>query len=1283
MGRRIVSCVSRRLIRVSVACALLVLSASPAFAQSAFSATGTLVISGGGNNTQTIKYTGFDIAKGDGSAEIKVSAAYPTVVIRGPKLYLASCATPGECWEGDSCFDADYGASRLGVCGIKGSETTDSCVNEAAASARDARQSLDACALAWARSKRGVVSADIGSCLEAGKSVAKTLAYERDQGQVCSGDRLRNAVDQVVFDVLAGSQQGIAVTTNGAGRPRLDQANLAPHLNRINQWYTNYLALYPADIEKVWAALSRVSASFWKTVYDKVVPSGSISDYAFRDSLEADRTALLALLKPAAETPQSLPVSGPPFVQLLGDGLHSMSGRLNQVGMYHDLACRFRNNPPSLPSCAKGQLRTEITELIRLLAAIPAAGEVQSVLQGASGISSTNWENWTDVFEQLADSTPSPVAVGVLRQAVVQSLPGVTDYSPDLIAPPKPVEGARPPSAPQVTPPLVGLAGIVQKARIGANSYEQTGLYNAQHQRVLTGGVHAERTANVISDANSRVAEVRRNIETFAQARQTKASAILQGMANLGNQDVIRQRITELLSQDQQLRADLAGLRHAAELLEAHYGDFMQRYNGVTALTVTASDTTVDPHQYHASVSAADAVWLASGSGTDLAEFVAPAVGVTWPLQFRRGDIVNITTTGTWAPTCALRTVSFPPVKDDGGKMVQFKPPENAQTGPEGYLLSVSANSFTASSNTRVHSEESYDNTTDLSRKVCAGIRAEAGNALKDVFGYGAEVYAYTEVCKGYDEGYRESDSTSGSGSSCEEQRMSAAFSSGLRVPGTPFPMFPVGSLLLVQVQKGGTDRNNIVDVRVLQAPYSSIIITDDVDIYLAVNDFGDCRDADTRQLTLNISSMTPTGTLVKNLGQGMGAALADLRSKQGFLLEQGRIGPQQMAELKSAAYTKLVSACGESRCTSFSYYPEALRTFFETWLDKELAALERRVDVRTIERQLELIRIQLAGLANDLENAEDQAGLLVLIPTWLLKDLDTVLLEANTTQLLNIMLGDVHPIVEIKYPSTFERIDAAQLGRMTSLDWTSNLVDSWAPLAADLASNILTELGTARAGEVDGQFKEAFLALGIPRDPANPPRTNLQRMAAEQAAKVWTAIDNQEPSVSITISPSDLYSKGSSFRDVLSCYQAAPVITAMALYLVRPGDAGDNPFSGLGSDVSINPIARFPDIGGEKDYRIAVDGLLHPRVPILTGNVSIEVMNDTFAENADESANPRNLAGNGISPFTQFDIQLGPIWDKGVETKAPADGAVEMVLMFRVRYRETNYLSLAPMCPP
>jgi hypothetical protein len=1139
----------------------------------------------------------------------------------------------------------------------------------------------------------------------------------------CNAASYRADYNTATFDLLAKTQQQIQVSPTRA----LSVPDLQIHLGRIQQWYSGYRLQNPASAGPAANAAAATGTSivlgtFWSAVNSKIgvplpgtifgtLPGQTSPDVVFnlfQTAVEANRSVLTAALTNVARSTKP-PITSAPLVELLGDSLKSLSDRLDQVGLYQDLGCRFRADSGAVatPSCRNGQLRTEIAELTRLLASLDDPAALHSTLAAdiPTAFPTGTWANWRTMFSNW-DAGSS-----VVQTAVLDAFPGITTYRPDLLVP-----GATGPLP--GNPFTAGLARIIQNARARISSFDATGLFDSSAQGVLHAGIQQERVNDVVLTAQQRSADLTAQITTYDGGRITLANSITEQMKNAGTQANISNEIRTRIATDQQLSQDVAGLRNMIEIEEARYADFVGEYDKLLKFN-TDSNTSIMHLPFSVKVAPADAHWPSATTvmtpGTPLTSFATSATPVVPAAH--AGDVLHITTTGSWLPTCALTSASpFGSIQMPDGFAPTISIASTATVGPEGFLLQVGTSAFTATGNSKVHETTQYTN-TDSVNKACAGGDFGSEIQFTTIQDSAQKGKAHSEFCKLVDTGTSVRDPVSNSTSDGSETRFTANFTTGLRLPGTPFPTFPTGSLLLIQAKHhdpaAPATYADIVDIQVLQEPSSGIVIgnyTDPVeidpatgkhrvytafDIYLAVNDIH-CAPTDSRALAVDIVQTEPVngpGNIAVHLGKGMAVSLDRLRNRVPALLEQGRIGPEQMSQLRAQGFDDLRTACVDdptqppTNC-ALSFYPPELQTFFSSWISKELANLERKADLRSDLRQLDIHALEAKQLADDLNNAQDQARLLQLEPGWILEDLGTHLLQEKTRKLLNQMIGEVYPIVDLRAPLTLnsDSLDTESLaelvglGSFTQLDWTSDLAD-WSTVAASLSNNIAQTVHDTLFSQ---SLTDTIIAVGFPNpDYPLPLAGSWNRVSPERAAAVWTSInDPAQTFFSVHLLPSDIW-RPLGGTDVLACSTVTPVITAMEVYMVRPSMVDG--YGGRSLPMQIDGNLEFPSPSVDKIYRLDNAEWLGQQIAVrsnpqaLVGDDALQ--QDAAALMGDNVGLPYRV-GNGLSPFTTFDIGTGALSQSLAGEVPPAVGASELVLIFRVQARNGAALNLAPMCP-
>lgn len=1264
------------------------LCAGPAAAQESL-AVNNLVIAGGGSNTETTRYSGVVVGTGTQAMVIALSAAHPTLVIRGPSTFAAACNTAADCWDSSVCLGV--GVGRSGACGWSGTELPPQCSNASSAVAK-----LDDCATVVAQSKYGPSAIDnmkTDRCVSAATDIAVL-------NPACSIPNFTSAYEKVVFDVLASSQGQLQASNYSVA-----VGDVRTHLQRIGDWYDAYRVLYPhsagalAD-QHAWDETSRVLTNFWQIVYQRVgvpaagqpLPSDPVMDNLFAQGLEADRAVLLAALQ------SPIPMKHAPFIMVLGDGLHSMSNRLDQVSVYQDVACRFRVN-----GCAKGAVITEVSRLFEFLSAMAHPSELKAALaEPAPRTPSVHLARWKDVFNELANCQDG----GVYQQAVLEAIPGATAYDPGLIVPELPAlpdAGVPAPPGVNVTPPLEEFARILLDARLRAASYQRVGLFDATPIGALNGGLQDERVANTITAVEAARGVLKNAAATFKEVRMSRATSVSQEMGNGANQQSVKDQIAQRQEERAQRRSELIDRQNTMEVEEARFGAFMMTYKAGAEIVKGDPATDVVREIGRLSVSARDATWPSFLQAPDPRDPLASLVvgvgaatdgDVAWPVTVKRGDIIHIAIGpgDKWAPSCAIASAQF--TNPLTGKTDGFRIPSSPATGPGGYLFTLDSTSLVAISNSSVHSDDRYEQTRETpfgaGGKNCVSFSSSAGEG-----GSSAGHNFPPHFCETIDTGNRTS--TTDGVSSSEEGRMSATFASGIRVAQTPFPLFPAGSLLLVKVRPNGRSRADIIDVQVLQQPSNAIVVPEDGDYYLAVND-SDCgAAADPSALSLVFTRSRPLdNTALAALGDAMARTASRIRDQEAGLVGQGAVGPELMGALRAQAYVDLETACGSGGPCSdpLRYYPQELLKVFDAQVSTALAILEAKVGARAAERELKLLALQEEALDRQLASLKAQAPLLTQIPLWLLKDLDTDLLEKATGDLARRLLAELFPIVDVRQPDTLPAIDhelldvllgwvpvsssASQLANR--LDWTGSLVD-WSAAVGNTSGEVVARLNE-KLGNTMTNDRLVFLGVPNPYAGANFPFGNWQQVTDARATDFWDAVRRGDSFASISIAPGDLYRRVAGATDVLACSDAEPVVTAMMIWMIRPNGTAKS-FDGLAIPMAVDRVLGFPTVGFVKSYRQANDDLGTQDIAVrsLGSQGGEDEMRAVIKAMLSDGAVPRYRVANGLSPFTQFDLSLAGLRSTPSGGEAPADSATEMVVAFRLQTRNVANVGLAPMC--
>ncbi|MCP3140899.1 hypothetical protein [Pyxidicoccus xibeiensis] len=1076
---------------------------------------------------------------------------------------------------------------------------------------------LDACTrLSGAHVPGASARAQLPFCVGLASQVAAVPAG------VCQGDAYRDNYHGMwlkLYERTLSDMRRQDVPGDMLQRKVPEPSDVRIHLASISNWHAVQQAqLFPAEPDSpvLMRQLSETFGVFWKAAYENTllnVTGPPVHAKPLNAGLLVDQTVLTAVL---TGTPA---MSGPPLLMLLGDGFHGLFERMEDFSYLHDLGCRFKGCGPAVD--------TEMAELWALFGAVPDTAKLQAAVTDANRLNTSSYDHhaqWVGVFNLLHANHAT------FTQAVVAAT-GAPSYTPDLLK-----GGAN-----GLPAPMAGWARMVEKADAYADSYAKSGFFVSTARDTLKTGIE-DYKANFINDVvTTRKSALTTAVDTYTQNRAALISEVLNEVGNAANQKTVRTTLARKLNEFYALAADLVGLQDNLLSQEAQFSEFAAAFN--TALENESPNLGTDIQRgplQTLNISAAEAHGVTGGAFDIFTLAVRqPSGGVGGPPAFGipalRGELLNFEVSGEYAPSCAisgarlLDPASGAPVTIGVGGTA-------ALTGPGGYTAVFSNGSFTAE-----NASASTFAKASTEVRACAGVKVETGVSF---FGNGTKAYAFAEACVNGSTGIDEAiNSQAGT-----EARTSASFAIGLRLPNTPFPNAPVGSLLLVAMSPGTSDRSGVLDVQVLQAR-TSIVVKQDADYYLVVNDQGSCGDDTSHRLTLTVMRLMPTGEAARALGNAMATVMTELRAATPAFVNQGRVTGSELEALRSNAQSRLLLEYGaECPGCSTSQMPEVFGSLFTTFVSKELARLERLVQLRTVERALELQLLELQTLGDDLTAGAEKARLLRLLPLWRLRNLDGVELREKSRALTSLVTEYLYPTMDLRHPSALAPLKThASMDALVQADWS----DDFAVLCAKALTavgTIETELATARVN--DKAPKEFALAFAFP-NPSFYLGTRWSSADLERSEAVWNSISTGSGEVMITLTPDDLYSAGGQ-GGMLLCNHHMPVIKNLGVQVVRPfssTNAADSQ-AGLTVPVRWEDVLAYPAAGSFKHYAMLNPDFLVGAPHLLFGN-DIDVLT-TFAQDIQHPF--ATVAGNGLSPFGTFTLGLGNV-DPAMFTDASA----------------------------
>ncbi|WP_437779220.1 hypothetical protein [Sorangium sp. So ce1097] len=1084
----------------------------------------------------------------------------------------------------------------------------------------------------------------IGECLQLAAQVAAV-------SEECQGLAYRAAFHEMWLNLLRQSMSTLGRT----GVDRLpDSFDLWWQLHYIDSWYNVVRTHFypgPTAYERLWGEASDTLGVFWKAVYgeslvtaDSATPELMTEDPLNR-GLQLDQAVLLAALTPVETS--WLPLEGPVLLMLLSDGLRGLHERIQDFSALHDLGCRFKG-------CENNAVRTEVSELWSLFAAAADPARLPGAVSGATELAASphaGHSGWRSVFDQLAQRRT------IFEEAVKSSL-GVASYSPALLSEPDPD---------LLTPPVVAWAKMVQQADAAAKSYARAGIFLSTSGNTLRTGIQEAKRTGLDQEVQRRETLLADVLDDYRTHRAQYVTSLLAQMGNASNQDELQHDMERRAREFLDLNEDLVGLQDGIAKDEVQFGSFAAAFNTVLEQEGEIAELAIQRAPVVTlNISAGDARYApgASGVENDVLRFAVQRGGRPVIVSASKGDILNFKAAGLYAPTCAMRRATPRNPWEPGTTSIVSVP-----TGPSGYIVTYEDGVYHAYS----AGAETFWGESQTER-TCAGASGSLGF---NFYGTGGAATATLEDCISFTNGSQYTTSNQ----SGYEARTTASFATGLRLRDTPFPDAPVGSLLLVEMPRGGTLRSQIRDVRVIQEPNTSVVVeSDEADHYLVVNDRASCTSIDTaRALTVDLQHLMPVGAAAEALGQAMAQAIAELRSSVPAKLAQGRISASELGALRDAARLKLVTAFGETcpGCEA-SQMPAVFHSLFEAFVSKELARVERLVQIYTLERAMESLLLEFQFLRDDLASGEEKARLLDLIPLWSLRNLDGQRLRESMRSLSGLVTDYLYPVMDLRYPTAIASVrNHAALTRLVRANWSTPFPDLSA-LALDAVGSIKTALANARTSDPLPSYTS--IALSFPRPDAvsrGVELSSLRKADSERSEAIWTGLLSTG-TLSVTITPEDLYAL-SGGEGQLTCFDGTPILHTMAIYLARPNAFDNDSLNGRVRRVPAAWASRFAFTGEDVTKTYTMDNPLFlvgsPRV--LYGNPN-EALSTFAREETLKPENNQNIAGDGLSPFGTIRADMSFLL---TETPSPLDEITELMVTMQVDRRTVLSSSDPAVC--
>ena len=977
-----------------------------------------------------------------------------------------------------------------------------------------------------------------------------------------------------------------------------------------------------SDPEELHRLHSQHIERFWRAWHHKALERMASEGDNISESSDLNHPGRAELDLLATLFADPMPARSRTLLYVLGDTLISLSDRLSASAALHDFSCKVAR-------CDMGRGPSEFAELVRLLAALPDQRELDALLK--SGELVMIRPEWRAVFTAIAE----PKKHCVLRDAVMVAT-GAPVYDRALM------------TAADTPPSLMMLASALSRCQRWRDNWIRTGMFESDAQPRLSVPLNHERLTEWGVEIRRQVDELASEQSRMANARQS-ANASRQGMKQREREQLAaKTKLEQVRLHSTQTVAELQALRAAVTRSEMAQ-TFAQDIEAVLASgAVDAGGKIYQGPTLRARIAATHA---RRGTAGVIESWAVPQEIIA-PLEVAAGDIVTVTAQGMWSPTCALRTA---------------KPGTDAAlAGPEGFgeqLSDGKVQTFAVRSSRDVALTASVTQAVEASAEACV----KSGASF-----FGSEVsLAFSLKATAREESGAHFSSRSGTDeASLTEQRTGAAFSVGLRLPNTPFPSFPAGSLLMALEPADASQPPALEVVR----PQMEYLAPRAGKIWFVVNDATCAGPSTPTGLDLQVRSSRSVAAGAKQVTEAMSHVIADL-ARRIATAEELKPSLLEVSALRSELMAALVR-----RGVQVEALPSGLATVFQTFMDKALANWERKVAILDRQRGLQSLRLEEGALQLDAELLHEQRRLNSLATIWADNEMNEDALRFRTERLLRFASETLLPALKVAYPDRL----AAQHGgpsaaglHLTKLrdlplryDFLS-LSQSAREIVAVLLSELTTAQSTARAPGQTG------IALVFER-PGQAASFAAPRADAARSASLWRAIENGDD-VTITVRPDDFYTASFYEAETLRCSHCAPVTRSMRAYFIVQEGMFDN--------RTVNASSRPLQTVANSDVIFATRGAPSPYTFAgATFSVPVKMGDDTQVR---AEAIWRDASGAGVneamglSPFSSFTFSFRHAENDNSELLKTLKEAAALVILFDVETQSctSGSLNWIPAC--
>ncbi len=973
----------------------------------------------------------------------------------------------------------------------------------------------------------------------------------------------------------------------------------------------------------------------------------------------------------------------PVLTRVTADALTTLSAHAEDAAIMHDLGCRLH----------QGGCTDRRDALSQVHAALARLADAPATWAELPETGSTNTGPLADFFSGLAQLEGNTWA-------------RITDLAAE----------ARPGTARDIGQ----IQAVASLASERVHRYLHSGLYVHGHEKILNTGLHVgqrDRLLQYLDQVNRRLSAAKHLVDEqrglgLGVERERSDSALLFAQIALQMQR---------LSDD--VRGSYAQLHAATTDLAQQRKARGERVAGAAAIETSFwrrhGTTIVDSQSF--TVSAAQALALPyARNAQSLPELAITAPTgrysrhAPWRVQADAGDIVTVSASGAWAPTCALQLASLThPLQLNHRSNVHVG---SALAGSEGYVIHWSDTNFAAQSvdSTRDRTAyqdngHSYSSCDSSGWSLSATLSASLG-AVASVVGTpaaGAAVAAATAIvtesfsgsaginasvhqsttnsqCTVSSDGVRTSERTATQNSQGSNSQVSAQYAQGTRLSANPFPGFPTGSLLLVEMPRGHEQLAQARRVYVVQGAIH-VPADADADYYLIVNDVRDqtCDVHAEHVLSVSATHQRPSARDVREALATLAAVTHAWENNPPATLQQGLFMPSQAQELYKQAMAKMPKLS-----TSSSDSHAELAAYIDAELQAELNSLSLRAVINGLRAKIEQDEAQLERLKDEWRVVHRRTRLQDLRAFQAANTVEEDTLRAPLREAVRFINVDLWPILEMRFsgalrqPVPARETLLANVHKLMSLNIVTGIkgdmegrikpLEIVAQVAKDIG--LLTQAWVQQHGEgvtedaVGGRRRDLpIFVVNIPRPGKHTDSPWVVDKA--RAAAFWAALEHPErgEAAALTVDLRDIYAAPECSR--LQISDAAPVVHRMAVYahIRNSMQARNLNAMELSIPMRLSGSMVFPTPHGLEAYRAHETSSLENPSLLLFGA-------DADAKQHLRSAPSVELAGRGGSPFRTFSLKASFVKDASVQSVfSQVDG---ISLVFELDFQRLN----APM---